>query len=115
MLENVLRTQCELDPVKPVLAGVSGGPDSLCLLDVLHAAGYAVIVAHFNHRLRPEADLEAASVSERARRLGLPFVTDSADVRGYAEEQALSLEEAASMGRRPWRLVTPPTTRSRRC
>jgi tRNA(Ile)-lysidine synthase len=95
MLENILRNQCGLDPVRPVLVGVSGGPDSLCLLGVLHSAGYRVIVAHFNHQLRPEADLEAASVAERARTLGLPFVTDSADVRAYAEEQRLSLEESA--------------------
>jgi tRNA(Ile)-lysidine synthase len=95
MLADLLRNQCQLDPGQPVVAGVSGGPDSLCLLDILHAAGYQVIVAHFNHKLRPEADLEAASVSERAHSLGLPFMTDSADVRLYAEEQALSLEEAA--------------------
>jgi tRNA(Ile)-lysidine synthase len=95
MLESILRDQCGLDPARPVLAGISGGPDSLCLLGVLHAAGYRVIVAHFNHKLRPEADLEAASVSERARTLDLPFVADSADVRGYAEGHGLSLEEAA--------------------
>ncbi len=95
MLEDVLRDQCGLDPDRPVLAGVSGGPDSLCLLDVLHAAGYQVIVAHFNHKLRSEADLESAAVAERARTLGLPFVTDSADVRRWAGEQGLSIEEAA--------------------
>jgi tRNA(Ile)-lysidine synthase len=97
MLETILQDQCALDPAKPVLAGVSGGPDSLCLLGVIHEAGYQVIVAHFNHQLRPEADLEAASVSERARMLGLPFVSDRADVRGYAKKQSLSLEEAARM------------------
>jgi len=95
MLETILRDQCKLDPQRPVLAGISGGPDSLCLLDILHAAGFPVIVAYFNHQLRPEADLESASVSERARSLGLPFVTDSADVRSYAEVQGLSIEEAA--------------------
>lgn len=95
MLKTILQDQCKLDPEKPVLAGVSGGPDSLCLLGILQEAGYRVIVAHFNHQLRPEADLEAASVSERARLLGLPFVGDSADVRDYAKGQSLSLEEAA--------------------
>ena len=95
MLETVLRNQCGLDPVKPVLVGVSGGPDSLCLLGILQEAGYRVIVAHFNHQLRSEADLEAAAVSKLARRLGLPFEEDSANVRGYAREQSLSLEEAA--------------------
>ena len=88
---------CGLDPARPVLAGVSGGPDSLCLLGILHEGGYRVIVAHFNHRLRPESDLEAAAVTERARLLGLPFVTDSADVAGHAEAQGLSLEEAARL------------------
>ena len=95
MLESILRDQCGLDPARPVLAGISGGPDSLCLLGVLHAAGYRIIVAHFNHQLRPEADLEAASVAERAETLALPFVTDSADVRGFAREYRLSLEESA--------------------
>jgi tRNA(Ile)-lysidine synthase len=97
MPETVLKDLCGLDPAKPVLAGVSGGPDSLCLLGILHEAGYQVIVAHFNHQLRPEADLEAVSVSERANILGLPFVSDRADVRGYAKKQSLSLEEAARM------------------
>jgi tRNA(Ile)-lysidine synthase len=97
MLETILLNQCGLDPKKAVLAGVSGGPDSLCLLGILLEAGYRVIVAHFNHQLRPEAELEAASVSELARRLGLPFVSDCADVRSYAREQSLSLEEAARM------------------
>jgi tRNA(Ile)-lysidine synthase len=97
MLETILLDQCGLDPARPLLAGVSGGPDSLCLLDVLHTAGYRVIVAHFNHQLRPEADQEAASVSDRAHSLGLAFITDSADVRAYAGKRGLSLEEAARM------------------
>lgn len=95
MLESILRDQCGLDPARPVLVGVSGGPDSLCLLGILQEAGYAVIVAHFNHQLRPEADLEADAVSARADHLALPFVSDSADVRLYAKEQSISMEEAA--------------------
>jgi tRNA(Ile)-lysidine synthase len=97
MLEKILLDQCGLDPARPVLAGISGGPDSLCLLGVLQEAGYQIIVAHFNHQLRPEAELEAAAVSERARQLGLPFVTASADVRTYAGAQGLSIEEAARL------------------
>jgi tRNA(Ile)-lysidine synthase len=89
--------QCGLDPKKPVLVGVSGGADSLCLLGILKETGYRLIVAHFDHQLRPEAALEAAAVSEQARMLGLPFVSDCADVQAYAKEQSLSLEEAARM------------------
>jgi tRNA(Ile)-lysidine synthase len=95
MLEAILRSQCALDPRRPVLVGVSGGPDSLCLLGGLHAAGYPVIVAHFNHKLRPEADEDAGFVADHARSLGLPCVTESADVAAYAAGQGLSIEEAA--------------------
>ena len=77
------------------IVGVSGGPDSLCLLDMLHSGGYRVMVAHFDHQLRPEAKLEAEFVGRVAEELKLPFVTESADVRGYAEEHRLSLEESA--------------------
>lgn len=97
MLEHILQDQCKLDPQRPVLVGVSGGPDSLCLLDILRRAGYPLIVAHFNHQLRPEAAQEADSVSGLAGTLGLTFVTDSADVRAHAQAQGLSLEEAARM------------------
>ncbi len=76
--------------------GVSGGPDSLCLLDLARQIPYLdIIVAHFNHQLRPEADLEAAFVRRLAEQMGLRFVTETADVRAYAEEHKLSLEEAA--------------------
>jgi tRNA(Ile)-lysidine synthase len=96
-MPDLLFDACGLDPARPVLAAVSGGADSLCLLDVLHEAGYRVIVAHFNHKLRPEADLEAAAVAGRARTLGLPFVTGSADVAAYAAAETMSLEEAARL------------------
>ncbi len=95
MLETNLRDQCKLDLAKPVLVGVSGGPDSLCLLDILRTAGYQVLLAHFNHKLRHESDLEASTVEALARTLGLPFLTDFADVRHYADTESLSVEEAA--------------------
>ncbi|HTX91918.1 MAG TPA: ATP-binding protein, partial [Anaerolineales bacterium] len=97
MLEGILRTACNLDPSLPVLAGVSGGPDSLCLLDILNVAGYRVVVAHFNHKLRPEADREAVDVAGLARSLGLDFVSESADVAAYAGSHGQSVEEAARL------------------
>lgn len=94
-IEAIARDQCYLDPRKPVLAGISGGPDSLCLMDILHRAGYQVIVVHFNHKLRPEADAEATAVKEAAARLKLAFAVESADVGLYARQKKLSIEEAA--------------------
>ena len=82
----------------PLIIGVSGGPDSLCLLHLaLQMPSLRITVAHFNHRLRPEAEREAGFVQELAGRLGLPFVTGSAEVGNFASENGLSIEEAARL------------------
>src|SRR5688572_16457808 len=94
-MHEILREKCGLNKTAPVLVAVSGGADSLALLHVLRAAGTPLICATFNHRLRPEAGDEVEHVRQTAAGLGLPFVTDSADVAGYAKTESLSLEEAA--------------------
>jgi tRNA(Ile)-lysidine synthase len=94
-VEVILREQCGLVPDGLVIAGISGGPDSLCLLDVLRRAGYPLIVAHFNHQLRPESIVDANMVEQTAARLMIPSIVDGADVRAYAEQETLSIEEAA--------------------
>ena len=52
-------------------------------------------VAHFDHKLRPESLEDAKFAKETAAREGLPFISSSADVRAFAEEESLSLEDAA--------------------
>ena len=102
MLENiqsVLQEQCGLRRDQPVILGVSGGPDSLCLMGILRTAGYHAIVAHFNHKLRPDADADANIVEQMAGRLNLVSVIESGDVRLYADQEKLSIEEAARIMR----------------
>lgn len=94
-MDSILRDQCRLDPARPIVVAVSGGPDSLCLMDLLRQAGYPIIVAHFNHKLRENSDLEANAVEQTAARLGLPSIIESADVRAYAAQKKLSVEDAA--------------------
>ena len=100
MLENIqsiLHNQCKLSLDQPVVVGVSGGSDSLCLMNVLRKAGYRVIVAHFNHKLRPDSDADANIVEQTAARLNLASVIESGDVRAYADKEKLSIEEAARL------------------
>ena len=94
-MDAILQKECCLAPRRPIIVAVSGGPDSLCLMDLMRRAGYPIIVAHFNHKLREESDLEANSVEQMAGRFGIPSVVESADVRTYSNEKKLSLEEAA--------------------
>jgi tRNA(Ile)-lysidine synthase len=98
-IEAILREQCGLKKSQPVIAGVSGGPDSLCLMSVLRQAGYHVIVAHFDHKLRHDSDADARIVAQTAARLNLQSVVESADVRSFANDEKLSIEEAARIVR----------------
>jgi tRNA(Ile)-lysidine synthase len=95
-IESILKNECGLVKDRPIIVGVSGGPDSLCLLETLRQAGYLIIVGHFNHQLRPEASQDdARMVEQTASRLMLGCHIDGADVRVYADQEKLSIEEAA--------------------
>lgn len=98
-IQTVLLEQCGLNRDLPVIAGISGGPDSLCLMSILHKARYRVIVAHFNHKLRPDADADANVVEQTAARLNIASVIESGDVRAFADAEKLSIEEASRIMR----------------
>jgi tRNA(Ile)-lysidine synthase len=64
-----------------LIVGVSGGADSVALLQSLyelrHDLGLEIVVAHYNHALRKSAIMEQLFVKELAKRLGLKFVTET--------------------------------------
>ena len=80
-----------------VLCAVSGGLDSMCLLDFMtRQPGFSVGAAHFNHCLRgAEADRDEAFVRDFCAKRRIPFVSGSGDTRSLAEREGLSTEEAA--------------------
>ncbi len=83
-----------------VLVAVSGGVDSVVLLDVLTRVGadlgLELHVFHLDHRLRGrESEADARFVSGLAAERGLPCTVASHDVARYAREHRLSLESAA--------------------
>jgi len=87
-----------------VLVGVSGGPDSLCLLHVLNRLrqvyGIELHVAHLDHRIRGlEAKEDAAFVTKLAKEWGLPATIETRDVPQLARESKLAIEEAARQAR----------------
>ena len=92
---SALREHCGTEPGALIVVGVSGGADSLCLMHLLHALGYPLVVAHFDHQLRAESADDAAAVESAARALGLPFAQQRADVRAHARSSGLSIEDAA--------------------
>lgn len=98
VLDSVLETlqeACKLDQRRLIVIGVSGGPDSLCLLDMLHRLGYPLHVAHVNHQLRPEAEQEMELVQQAAELRGLPFTCQRVEVLPHADSVRLTVEAAA--------------------
>jgi len=84
-----------------IVAGVSGGPDSLALLFLLDQLkkelGFGLIVAHLDHALRKESARDADFVGDVAAKLGLPFF--SGRLKAGKLSAAGSLEEAARNAR----------------
>ena len=94
-IHNILQQNCLIDQTKPLLLGISGGPDSLCLLDIMHKLGLSLIIAHVNHGLRQEADNDANQVTQIADELGIPFELGVVNVPEFAKANMYSIEEAA--------------------
>lgn len=84
---------------KRVIAAVSGGADSMCLLEILALLapqmGFDLLVAHVNHGIRgKEADEDEAFVRRQCALRKLPFYVKKEDVPALAKKEHLS-EEAA--------------------
>jgi tRNA(Ile)-lysidine synthase len=86
-----------------VVVAVSGGADSVALLDILAHLDLErlnLVVAHLNHSLRGEAsDGDEAFVSNLAARYGLPFASKRVEVAALAKSSKLSLEDAGRQAR----------------
>ncbi|SPD76234.1 tRNA(Ile)-lysidine synthase [uncultured Desulfobacterium sp.] len=86
IIAKVKKTISRFDMIRPkdrVVVAVSGGADSVCLLDILNRIKddfeITLFVAHFDHGLRPaEDDEETAFVEALAGALDIPFVTQKA-------------------------------------
>ena len=87
-----------LDPQESVLLAVSGGSDSLCLLDCMQKLGFSVNIAHLDHQLRQESGEEAAFVSDIAELYSIRCIQGQEDVQVVIEE-GYSVEEAARLVR----------------
>ena len=104
-----------------VLAAVSGGADSVCLLLLLNGMaaelGIRVFAFHMNHGIRgEEADRDEQFVGELCKQLEIPLTVAHEKVETYAEEHGLSGEEAGRILRyrkRPQRDINARRSLSR--
>lgn len=110
MLRRVLkyiRDKELLEKGDRVLVCVSGGADSVALLDVLQRGGYECVIAHCNFHLRgEESDRDERFVrevlGERLKAKGEKLWVKDFDTVGYAQEKGISIEMAARELRYRW-------------
>jgi len=109
-----------------IIVAVSGGPDSVCLLYLLRVyferfaktkwetEGYPSLhVAHLNHSFRPEADEEAAFVSDLCRSWGIACTVDKRPVLDICKEKRLSKQEGARFVRYDFLITVAKTEQAR--
>ncbi len=98
-VEKTIRRYRMLTPGDTVLAGVSGGPDSVALLHLLAAIAQKwsirLVAAYLNHKLRREAEQEANFVADLSARLSIPCEIGSEDVARYRSLRHISVQQAA--------------------
>lgn len=101
MQEKVLSTIEKYNLIQAndkIVLGVSGGPDSLFMLDILNKLKeklqIEIVVAHVNHMIREEANEEEEFVKEFCKKIEVEFYSKRIEVEKYANNNKIGLEEA---------------------
>lgn len=86
-----------------IVIGVSGGPDSICLLHILdrlkQTLDLELYVAHINHGLREEADEETEFVQGFCNKLGIPCFVKRINITEKSYQEKIGTEEAGRKAR----------------
>lgn len=86
-----------------IIIGVSGGPDSVCLLYILNEIkeklSFEIFVAHVNHQLRKEADAETQYVEEICKSLNIQCFVKRVNIMEESRKEKLGTEETGRNAR----------------
>ena len=106
--DEVLKTIKEYNLIEngdKIVVGVSGGPDSICLVDILNEIkndkkiNFELAICHINHLIREEAKEDEKFVEKYAKEKNIPFFSKEIDVMSLAKEQKIGTEEAGRIAR----------------
>ena len=106
MINKILNTIKKYNLIQEndkIVIGVSGGPDSICLLHLLHTLKdelkIEINVAHINHMIREEADEETKYVEEMCKSMNIKCYIKKINVIQKANSEKLGTEEAGRNAR----------------
>ena len=99
--EEVLKTINKYQMIQTgdkIVIGVSGGPDSITLLNILNEfkekLNINIYVAHINHMIRKEADEETKYVHDFCEKINVEFYSKKINVAEEAKKLKIGTEEA---------------------
>lgn len=101
--DKVIKTIEKFDLIKngeKIVVGVSGGPDSICLINILNeikkngAIKFDLVVCHINHMIREEAKNDENFVEDYCKKNDIPFFAKHAKVEEIAKIEKIGTEEA---------------------
>ena len=104
-VESTIKRYNMLKDTDTVVIGVSGGADSICLLNVMNSLSkkylFKIVACHVNHsiRLTGTAERDADFVKEECARLGIEYRLKKVDIPKIAKENGLTEEEAGRVER----------------
>jgi len=102
-LENHIHQNLSFLKDKKLLLAVSGGIDSMVLVDLFHKLKYDVAVAHCNFQLREqESDDDEEFVKSQVEKLNIPLFIQKFDTKKFAEQKKLSIQVVARNLRYDW-------------
>lgn len=106
MINKVLETIRKynlIDKNDKIVIGVSGGPDSMCLLNILNdlkdKLEVSIYVAHINHMIRKEAEEETQYVESYCKSHDIPCFVKRVDVIEKSNNEKIGTEEAGRKAR----------------
>ena len=101
MLKSVrdyIRTYNMIEPGDEIVAGISGGADSVCmllnLLELKNEYDFMLKVVHINHKIRDDAKNDALFVKDLCDRYALDYYLFEEDVEELSKKEGISTEEA---------------------
>lgn len=100
---DFVKQESLFDPNEKILLGVSGGIDSVVMVELFSKSGFNFGIAHCNFRLRgKESDEDSAFVESLAHISNVTFYSKEFDTRTFANNQSISIQMAARELRIKW-------------
>ena len=100
---NTIKKYNLINPDEKIICGISGGPDSMCMLDNLiklkEKLNFEIIVCHINHLIREDATLDEQYVENYCIQNGIKCYIKRIDVKKIANNKKQGIEEAGRYAR----------------